>query len=164
MSGAVPVGTTKGPGASPHSYTMVAPDPDDQLKIGPSSWRTRRGLMGRKQSVLGRVDARRPLKLYPDAFMADPRIPPSQVAGLVGFDHATPELYELDVAILGYFDKTLGFVNPRVVPRAGRPVHLVPDGDLGTGPFRGFGTASPARPMSEVCSRAPPVAYPSRST
>ena len=85
---------------------------------------------GQEQSVLGRVDARRPLKLYPDAFMADPRVPPSQVAGLVGFDHATPELYELDVAVLGYFDKSLGFVNPRVVPRAGRPVHLVPDGDL----------------------------------
>ncbi len=129
MSGAVPVGTTKGPGASPHSYTMVAPDPDDQLKIGEFVAYEAR-VDGQEQSVLGRVDARRPLKLYPDAFMADPRVPPSQVAGLVGFDHATPELYELDVAVLGYFDKSLGFVNPRVVPRAGRPVHLVPDRDL----------------------------------
>ena len=80
--------------------------------------------------MLGRIDARRPLKLYPDAFMADPQVPPRRVAGLIGFDHATPELYELDVAVLGYFDDTLGFVNPRVAPRAGRPVYLVPDGDL----------------------------------
>jgi len=82
---------------------------------------------GKLRSVLGRSDARRPLKLYPDAFMADPQVAPGRVAGLIGFDHATPELYELDVAVLGYFDDTLGFVNPRVAPRAGRSVYLVPD-------------------------------------
>ena len=31
MSGAAPVGTTKGPGETPHTYTLVAPDADDQL-------------------------------------------------------------------------------------------------------------------------------------
>lgn len=126
MSGAVPVGTTKGPGESPHAYTLVAPDPDDQLKIGEFVAYDAR-VDDEMRSVLGRIDARRPLKLYPDAFMADPRVPPSRVAELIGFDHATPELYEFDVAVLGYFDNALGFVNPRVAPRAGRPVYLVPD-------------------------------------
>ena len=129
MSGAAPVGTTKGPGESPHTYTLVAPDADDQLKIGEFVAYDAR-VDGELRSVLGRIDARRPLKLYPDAFMADPRVPPSRVAELVGFDHATPELYEFDVAVLGYFDDALGFVNPRVAPRAGRPVYLVPDDDL----------------------------------
>ena len=126
MSGAVPVGTTKGPGESPHAYTLVAPDPDDQLKIGEFVAYDAR-VDDEMRSVLGRIDARRPLKLYPDAFMADPQVPPSRVAELIGFDHATPELYEFDVAVLGYFDDSLGFVNPRVAPRAGRPVYLVPD-------------------------------------
>ena len=126
MSGGVPVGTTKGPGESPHAYTLVAPDPDDQLKIGEFVAYDAR-VDGELRSVLGRIDARRPLKLYPDAFMADPQVPPSRVAELIGFDHATPELYEFDVAVLGYFDDALGFVNPRVAPRAGRPVYLVPD-------------------------------------
>ncbi len=126
MSGAVSVGTTKGPGETPHTYTMVAPDPDDQLKIGEFVAYDAR-VDGNLRSVLGRIDARRPLKLYPDAFMADPQVAPGRVAGLIGFDHATPELYELDVAVLGYFDDALGFVNPRVAPRAGRPVYLVPD-------------------------------------
>ncbi|MCY3782573.1 MAG: ATP-binding protein [Chloroflexi bacterium] len=129
MSGAVPVGTTKGPGESPHTYTLVAPDADDQLKIGEFVAYDAR-VDGELRSVLGRIDARRPLKLYPDAFMADPQVPPSRVAELIGFDHATPELYEFDVAVLGYFDDALGFVNPRVAPRAGRPVYLVPDDDL----------------------------------
>ncbi len=126
MSSAVPVGTTKGPGESPHAYTLVAPDADDQLKIGEFVAYDAR-VDGELRSVLGRIDARRPLKLYPDAFMADPQVPPSRVAELIGFDHATPELYEFDVAVLGYFDDALGFVNPRVAPRAGRPVYLVPD-------------------------------------
>lgn len=129
MSGAVPVGTTKGPGESPHTYTLVAPDADDQLKIGEFVAYDAR-VDGELRSVLGRIDTRRPLKLYPDAFMADPHVPPSRVAELIGFDHATPELYEFDVAVLGYFDDALGFVNPRVAPRAGRPVYLVPDDDL----------------------------------
>ena len=92
-----------------------------------SSWAYDAQVDGKLRSVLGRIDARRPLKLYPDAFMADPQVAPGRVAGLIGFDHATPELYELDVAVLGYFDDALGFVNPRVAPRAGRPVYLVPD-------------------------------------
>ena len=129
MSGAVPVGTTKGPGESPHTYTLVAPDADDQLKIG-EFVAYDAPVDGELRSVLGRIDARRPLKLYPDAFMADPQVAPGRVAGLIGFDHATPELYEFDVAVLGYFDDVLGFVNPRVAPRAGRPVYLVPDDDL----------------------------------
>ena len=129
MSGAVPVGTTKGPGESPHTYALVAPDADDQLKIG-EFVAYDAPVDGELRSVLGRIDARRPLKLYPDAFMADPQVAPGRVAGLIGFDHATPELYEFDVAVLGYFDDVLGFVNPRVAPRAGRPVYLVPDDDL----------------------------------
>ena len=129
MSGAVPVGTTKGPGESPHTYTLVAPDADDQLKIG-EFVAYDAPVDGELRSVLGRIDARRPLKLYPDAFMADPQVAPGRVAGLIGFDHATPELYEFDVAVLGYFDDVLGFVNPRVAPRAGRPVYLVPDDEL----------------------------------
>lgn len=129
MSEGLPVGTTKGPGDLTHTYTMVAPDPEDQLKIGEFvSYEAH--IDQQLRAVLGRVDARRPLKLYPDAFMADPKVAPSRVAGLLGFDHATPELYEFEVSILGYLDDVLGFVNPRVPPRAGRPVHLVPDKDL----------------------------------
>ena len=126
-----PIGTTKGPGQTPHSFTLVAPDPDDRLKTGEFVY-YEAGVDGQARQILGRVDARRAVKLYPDSFMADPSVAPSQVAELVGFDQSAPELYELEVSVLGYFDPALGFVNPRIPPRTGRPVYLAPDELLAT--------------------------------
>ena len=36
--------------------------------------------------VLGRILKRVPLQLYPDTFLAEPEIAPSQVAAMVGYD------------------------------------------------------------------------------
>ena len=121
------VGTVKGPGETPHEYTFIAPDPDRRVKYGefvyyeaPVEAETRR--------ILGRVTARRSVRLFPDSFMADPNVPPSQVAGLLGYESDANELFELTVAVLGYHDQGFGdFINPRVPPAGGAPVYIAED-------------------------------------
>jgi DNA helicase HerA-like ATPase len=119
-----PIGLTKGPGEFPHTFVFVSPDPEQALKIG--EFVTYAAVVdGEQRAVLSRIDARRPLRLYPDAFLADPTIDPDRVAALVGFRQGSHELFELTATVIGYFDARLGdFVNPRLPPRTGRPVHL----------------------------------------
>src|SRR5579859_3407515 len=86
-----PVGITKGPGENTHEYTFVSRDADQRLKngeyvyyeLGISDDLTQ---VASRQRVLGRIIKRVPLQLYPDTFLAEPEIPPDQVAALVGYD------------------------------------------------------------------------------
>src|SRR5215467_13678499 len=135
-----PVGITKGPGVNAHEYTFVSRDDEQVLKNGeyvyyelsepgnvgvplagtlpsrPSEPEVRVPLAGTLPSrrVLGRIIKRVPLKLYPDTFLAEPEVSPAQVAAMVGYDARANELFELHVAIMGYYDApTNSFINPR---------------------------------------------------
>ena len=122
----VPIGTTKGPGETPHEYTFIAPDPEQRVKYGEFVYYEAE-IDGRERRILGRVTRRAPLRLYPDTFMADPAVPPQAVAELLGFDRGAHDLFEITATVLGYHDPDMGFVNPRVPPRSGAPIYIAPD-------------------------------------
>ena len=134
-----PVGITKGPGEQIHQYTFISRDHEQVLKNGEYVYyelALSNAENGSKPAeprrVLGRILKRVPVQLYPDTFLAEPEIPPSQVAAMVGYDDAANELFELHVAIMGYYDEKLGsFVNPWIPPQSGRPIYLADDALLG---------------------------------
>ena len=128
-----PVGITKGPGESTHEYTFVSRDDAQELKNGEYvyyelSAEDESGLNGATgfgHRVLGRIIKRVPLKLYPDTFLAEPEIAPSQVAAMVGYDSRANELFELHVAIMGYYEHATGsFINPWIPPQSGKQIFL----------------------------------------
>lgn len=128
-----PVGITKGPGESTHEFTFVSRDDEQRLKNGeyvyyeldvPDDFVQ----AASRQRVLGRIMKRVPLQLYPDTFLAEPEIPPDQVAALVGYDSRSNDLFELHVAIMGYFDPETGsFINPWIPPQSGKQIYLADD-------------------------------------
>lgn len=126
----MPIGTTKGPGETPHEYTLITPDPEQQIKYGEFVYYEAE-VGGRPCPILGRVSGRVPLRLFPDTFMVDPAVSPKAVAELLGYEQGVHELFEITVTILGYYDEALGFVNPRVPPRSGAPIFIAPDEMLG---------------------------------
>ncbi len=134
-----PVGITKGPGETTHEYTFVSRDDAQVLKNGeyvyyelsdpdqPGANGTRVPL----RRVLGRVMKRVPLQLYPDTFLGEPEISPAQVAAMVGYNALTNELFELHVAIMGYYDPTTdSFINPWIPPQSGKQIFLADDAML----------------------------------
>src|SRR6185369_15950354 len=99
-TGFKPVGITKGPGENTHEYTFVSRDDEQRLKNGEYVYYEldvpdELTEAARKQRVLGRIMKRVPLQLYPDTFLAEPEIPPDQVAALVGYDARSNDLFEL---------------------------------------------------------------------
>ncbi len=126
----LPIGTTKGPGETPHEYVFIAADPEQRVKYGEFVYYETE-VEGTRRNILGRVSARLPLRLYPDSFLADPTVPPQQVADLLGYEHEPHELFQITVTILGYYDPVMGFVNPRVPPPSGTPIYIASDAMLG---------------------------------
>lgn len=122
-----PIGTIKGPGETPHEFTFIAPDPARQLKHGEFVY-YETDVEGTPRQILGRISGRASVKLFPDSFMADPTVPPSQIANLVGYDSRATELFELTVTVLGYHSSLFGdFINPRVPPVGGSPIYIADD-------------------------------------
>jgi len=138
-----PVGITKGPGETIHEYTFVSQDSEQVLKNGEYVYYelddaqsgvgahgggpegSARGHPRAARKVLGRILKRVPVQQYPDTFLAEPEIAPSEVAQLVGYDSRANELFEMHVGIMGYYDEQLGsFINPWIPPRSGRPIYL----------------------------------------
>ena len=128
-----PVGITKGPGESTHEYTFVSRDDEQRLKNGEYVYYALEvsddlTQTASHQRVLGRIIKRVPLQLYPDTFLAEPSIPPDLVAALVGYDARSNDLFELHVAIMGYFDAVTGsFINPWIPPQSGKQIYLADD-------------------------------------
>ncbi len=121
------IGTVKGPGETPNEFTIIAPDPERRVKHGEFVY-YEADVDGARRPILGRITARRAVKLYPDGFMADPNVPPREVATLLGFDSSDDELFEMTVTVLGYHSKTFGdFINPRVPPAGGAAVYIADD-------------------------------------
>src|SRR6266436_455192 len=125
-----PVGITKGPGENAHEYTFVSRDDEQVLKNGEYVYYeladpAEGGPPAPTRRVLGRIIKRVPLQLYPDTFLAEPEIAPAQVAAMVGYDARTNELFELHVAIMGYYDApTNSFINPWIPPQSGKRIFL----------------------------------------
>lgn len=118
------VGTVKGPGETPHEYTFIAPDPERRVKHGEFVYYWAE-VEGERRQILGRVTARRSVQTFPDTFMADPTVPPDQVAALLGYDSDANELFEITVSVLGYHSRIMGdFINPRVPPAGGASVYI----------------------------------------
>jgi hypothetical protein len=121
------IGTVKGPGETPHEYTFLAPDPERRVKHGEFVFYLA-AVDGAERPILGRVTGRRAVKLFPDSFMADPAVPPGEIAALLGYAGDAGELFEITVAVLGYHDASLGdFINPRVTPAGGAPIYIAGD-------------------------------------
>jgi DNA helicase HerA-like ATPase len=131
-----PVGIAKGPGESIHEYTFVSRDDAQELKNGEyvyyelfdSADAALNGNNLPPRRVLGRILKRVPLQLYPDTFLAEPEIAPSEVAAMVGYDARANELFELHVAIMGYYEEATGsFINPWIPPQSGKQIFLADD-------------------------------------
>ncbi|HVU68378.1 MAG TPA: ATP-binding protein [Ktedonobacteraceae bacterium] len=128
-----PVGITKGPGENTHEYTFVSRDDEQRLKNGEYVYYELEvpdelTQTAHRQRVLGRIIKRVPLQLYPDTFLAEPEIPPDQVAALVGYDARSNDLFELHVAIMGFYDPLTGsFINPWIPPQSGKQIYLADD-------------------------------------
>jgi uncharacterized protein len=121
------IGTVKGPGETPHEFTLIAPDPERRVKHGEFVYYLAQ-VDGAERQILGRITGRESVKLFPDSFMADPTVPPSEVAALLGYDSDENELFEITVAVLGYHSAAFGdFINPRVPPTGGSPVYIADD-------------------------------------
>ncbi|NVM57092.1 MAG: ATP-binding protein, partial [Desulfobacterales bacterium] len=130
MSQIIPIGTTKGPGETPHEYIFITPDREQTAKVGEFVYYEMM-VDGQLHRVLGRVTGRRPVRLFPDSFLADPNVPPVEVAAMIGYTGYDHELFEVSVAVLGYYDEVLGdFINPRLPPRAGTPIYVADDAML----------------------------------
>ena len=127
-----PVGITKGPGETTHEYTFVSRDDEQVLKNGEYVYYelddAEYGRPTISRRVLGRIIKRVPLQLYPDTFLAEPEIAPSEVAAMVGYDSRSNELFELHVSIMGYYEEaTDSFINPWIPPPSGKRIFLADD-------------------------------------
>lgn len=133
-----PVGITKGPGETIHDYTFISRDDQRLLKNGEYVYYQLDAIDDAQvpdggpgltpHYVLGRIQHRVPVQLYPDTFLSEPEVAPGEVADLVGYDRRASDLFELHVAIMGYYDSELGtFVNPWIPPSSGTPIYLAND-------------------------------------
>ncbi len=124
------IGTVKGPGEDGNQYVFITSN-NRHVKIGEFVYYTVSlpGLDGRVRSlhILGKISARSLIDHLPDRIFADTEISPEAIAALVGFVHPNPEIYQVTVDVIGYFDERLGFMNPRRTPDPGAKVYLADD-------------------------------------
>ena len=113
-----PVGLVKGPAETQHEFKFVSPD-KFKLKTGEYVYYH---VDGRK--IICRIIKRQPLRLYPDVYLSRPNVPPERIIRALGITTKELELFEIKATIIGYYDKRLGFVNPRIPPSPGQPVYL----------------------------------------
>ena len=158
-----PVGITKGPGETIHEYTFVSRDDEQQLKNGEYVYyelldpeQPGRNGSTPVRRVLGRILKRVPLQLYPDTFLGEPEISPDQVAAMVGYNARTNELFEIHVAIMGYYDATTGsFINPWIPPQSGKRIYLADDVMLASVLSRKQDKQSGSATIGSLLTRAP---------
>lgn len=128
-SGSQVIGTVKGPGENANQYLFITAD-TQQVKIGEFVFYQVPDSAGKLLEILGKISACRLVDHLPDRIFADTEIDPSAIAALIGFTYESPEIYEVTVDSIGYFDAGLGFVNPRQPPAPGAKVHLASDASL----------------------------------
>ncbi len=122
------VGTVKGPGETGNQYVFITSD-NRHAKIGEYVYyEVPEGKLLRR--ILGKISTLRLIDHLPDRIFADAAIRPQAIAALVGLTHDRPEIYEVGVDLIGYFDRNLGFMNPRKAPDPGAKVFLADDAML----------------------------------
>jgi DNA helicase HerA-like ATPase len=122
------VGTVKGPGETGNEYLFITADNRD-VKIGEFvAYQAEQD--GETLDILGKIADRRLIDHLPDRIFADTEINPEAIAALVGFAYPNPEIYEVTVTVIGYFQPALGFINPRLTPDPGAKVYRVDDDTL----------------------------------
>jgi len=122
------VGTVKGPGENGNQYVFITSD-NRYVRIGEYVYYVVREA-GVVRKILGKISNRRLIDHLPDRIFADTEISPEAIAALVGFTYDNPEIYEVSVDVIGYFDPALGFMNPRKSPDPGAKVVLADDAML----------------------------------
>lgn len=122
------IGTVKGPGENGNQYVFITSD-NRYVKIGEYVFYEVRD-DAQIVKILGKISDRRLIDHLPDRIFADTEISPEAIAALVGFTYTNPEIYEVSVDVIGYFDRALGFMNPRKTPDPGAKVYLADDGML----------------------------------
>ncbi|HEY9617294.1 MAG TPA: DUF87 domain-containing protein, partial [Microcoleaceae cyanobacterium] len=124
------IGTVKGPGDGGNQYVFITAD-NRYVRIGEFVYYEVReianDLSKPSLQILGKISDRCLIDHLPDRIFADTEISPEAIAALVGFTYANPEIYEVTVDVIGYFDKSLGFMNPRKSPDPGAKVFLADD-------------------------------------
>ncbi|MGG6293404.1 ATP-binding protein [Leptolyngbya sp. AN02str] len=126
------IGTVKGPGDDGNQYVFITVD-NRYVKIGEFVYYEITGTTQFEPSlqILGKISALRLIDHLPDRMFADTEISPEAIAALVGFTLPNPEIYEVTVDVIGYFDPVMkGFINPRRSPIPGTRVHLASDDSL----------------------------------
>ncbi|WP_017711893.1 ATP-binding protein [Prochlorothrix hollandica] len=128
------IGTVKGPGEDGNQYLFITTE-NRQVRIGEFvyyQWQepSRNGSAPFQRQILGKISGRRLTEHFPDRIFADTETSPEVIAALVGFTYANPELYEVTVDVMGYFDPNLGFINPRRAPDPGAKVYWAGDQQL----------------------------------
>ncbi|MGA7934494.1 MAG: ATP-binding protein, partial [Kovacikia sp.] len=120
----------KGPGETGNQYVFITTD-NRHVKIGEFVYYEVPGegadSPGSVVQILGKISARCLIDHLPDRIFADTQISPETIAALVGFTYNNPEIYEVTVEVVGYFDPALGFMNPRQTPNPGAKVYLADD-------------------------------------
>jgi DNA helicase HerA-like ATPase len=127
----ITIGTVKGPGEEGNQYLFITGD-NRQVRIGEFVyylWQDPdlNGSSSGIRQILGKISGRRLIDHLPDRIFADTETSPELIAALVGFTYENPEIYEVTVDVVGYFDRNLGFMNPRRAPDPGAKVYLAED-------------------------------------
>lgn len=127
------IGTVKGPGEDGNQYVFITGN-NNHVKIGEFVYYTvvltETDGTSTTRNILGKISARSLIDHLPDRIFADTEISPEAIAALVGFIHPNPEIYQVTVDVVGYFDERLGFMNPRRTPDPGAKVYLAEDAYL----------------------------------
>ncbi|MBW4654259.1 MAG: ATP-binding protein [Kaiparowitsia implicata GSE-PSE-MK54-09C] len=126
------IGTVKGPGDTGNQYVFITAD-SRHVKIGEFVYYevAQSGEQAASFQILGKISALTLIDHLPDRMFADTEISPEAIAALVGFTHPNPEIYEVVVDVVGYFDPRMsGFINPRMTPTPGTKVYLTSDESL----------------------------------
>ncbi|MEM7773840.1 MAG: ATP-binding protein, partial [Cyanobacteria bacterium P01_A01_bin.37] len=130
------IGTVKGPGETGNEYVFITSN-NQFVRVGEFvcydyvESAVRASQTGKRRQILGKISARKLIDHLPDRIFADTEINPEAIAALIGFDDPEPAIYEVTVEVVGYFDKNLGFTNPRRAPDPGAKVYLASDAMLG---------------------------------
>lgn len=129
-SSAPVIGTVKGPGETANQYLFITSE-NRHVKVGEFVYYDFfHEQEGKTRSILGKISGRRLIEHLPDRIFSDSQTSPEAIAALIGFGYDDPEIYEVAVDVVGYFQPGLGFINPRRAPDPGAKVHLADDASL----------------------------------
>ncbi|MCK4613450.1 MAG: ATP-binding protein [Thermoplasmata archaeon] len=118
------VGRVKAPKGT-GGYCFITQD-TERVKIGEFVYYEVVDEAGKNRRVLGRTTSRASIRDYPVSYLSLKEVRPEEILRATGIGGHNP-LFEVEVSILGYFDKGFKFVNPRIPPLQGTEVYLASD-------------------------------------